>query len=175
MSWELHVLGANSAVPTVDRYPSGQVLNIGKASILFDCGEGSQLRMLEQGVRKSRISSILISHMHGEHIFGLPGLLTSYNLYGRKSRLTIIGPQGIRSFVDYMISITSHEFNYPVDIVEITEEEPAIVLDDPGYRIKAFPLVHRVPTYGYKIEEKIKRIYLSKEKVRELALIDRDV
>lgn len=170
MNWELYILGANSAVPTIHRYPSGQVLQIGGHSILIDCGEGSQLRMLEYKIRKSRISTILISHMHGDHIFGLPGLLTSYNLYSRKDPLKIIGPQGIKSFVEYMMSITHHEFKYPVDILEITGTEPDTILENDEYCITAFPLVHRISTYGYRIEEKITRTYLSREKVAELNL-----
>jgi ribonuclease Z len=170
MNWELYVLGANSAVPTIHRYPSGQVLQLGRQSILIDCGEGSQLRMLEYKIRSSRITTILISHLHGDHIFGLPGLLTSYNLFGRKDPLKIIGPQGIKSYVEFMMGITNHEFKYPVHVKEIKHTQSETVLENEEYYITAFPLLHRIPTYGYRIEEKITRIYLSREKVQELNL-----
>lgn len=175
MNWKLCILGANSAVPTIDRYPSGQVLQTGIDSILIDCGEGSQLRMLEYGIKKSRINTILISHMHGDHIFGLPGLLTSYNLYGRTSPLHIFGPQGIKSYIEFMIGITSHDFKYPINIQEITNVTPVNIVNNTAMDIVAFPLRHRIPTYGYRIREKINRKYLSKEKVTELNLSDQDI
>lgn len=175
MSWEVCILGANSAVPTIHRYPSGQVLQMGNQSIMIDCGEGSQLRMLEYGIKKSRISTILISHMHGDHIFGLPGLLTSYNLYRRSAPLQIIGPPGIRSYVEYMMGITNHEFSYPVQVEEISIETSGKIVDHKEYDIHAFPLKHRIPTYGYRISEKFTRTYLSKEKVRELNLSDQQI
>lgn len=170
MSWKLYVLGSNSAVPTLHRYPSGQVLNIGRESIMIDCGEGSQLRMLEYGIKNSRINTILISHLHGDHIYGLPGLLTSYNLYNRRNPLRIFGPRGIRDYVTLTMEITKHQFTYPIDFFELTHTGSLPVFENDEIQISAFPLIHRIPTYGYKIAEKINRPYLSKEKVKSLGL-----
>lgn len=175
MSWKLHVLGSNSAVPTLHRYPSGQVLNVGGESILIDCGEGSQLRMLEYGVKTNRISTILISHLHGDHIYGLPGLLTSYNLYGRTDPLRIIGPEGIRDYVNLTMQITNHAFTYPIEFQELHHTGTRTIFDTEHYHIKAFPLIHRIPTYGFKITENITRTYLSKDKVQELGLTDQQI
>lgn len=175
MNWKLHVLGANSAVPSIHRYPSGQVLDIGITNIMIDCGEGSQLRMLEHNVKSSRISTILISHLHGDHIYGLPGLLTSYNLHHRKEPLQIIGPEGLNAFVENSINVTNHAFSYPIEIREIKSQSSQIVLDKGTYQITSFPLVHRIPTFGYRIEEKINRKFLIKEKVQELDLTSHQV
>lgn len=175
MSWILHVLGSNSAVPTLHRYPSGQVLNVGGESIMIDCGEGSQLRMLEYGVKNSRISTILISHLHGDHVYGLPGLLTSYNLYSRTTPLRIIGPVGIKDYVNLTIQITQHAFTYPIEFLELHHTDSKTILDTPQYHINAFPLIHRIPTYGFKITENISRIYLSKPKIAELGLTDHQI
>ncbi len=175
MSWTVTVLGANSAVPSVTRHPSGQVISLVGENILIDCGEGSQVRMMEYGIRNMKISTILISHLHGDHIFGLPGLLTSYNLFHRKHALRILGPPGLKAFVDYTMSITRHDFTYPIDVVEINHAGRETILDEPGFHIDAFPLVHRIETYGYLIREKILRTYLSREKVKSLNLTSRQV
>ena len=170
MSWEVHVLGANSAVPTIHRYPSGQVLNVGIESILIDCGEGSQLRMLEYGIKNSRINTILISHLHGDHIYGLPGLLTSYNLFNRKNPLWIFGPEGVRSYVTHMMGCTNQDFSYPLHIQELTHSGKRMIYEKNNWQVHAFPLNHRIPTYGYKISELITRTYLSREKIVSLGL-----
>lgn len=175
MSWEVNILGANSAVPTVHRYPSGQVINLGGESIMIDCGEGSQLRMLEYDIKSSRISTILISHLHGDHIYGLPGLLTSFNLFNRRDPLQIIGPEGIGTFVEHTMNIINHDFTYPLDVQELSHSDSRAIMDQNDFQIYAYPLVHRIPTYGYKILEKINRTYLSRAKVQELELSDHQI
>lgn len=170
MSWELQILGANSAVPTVSRFPSGQVIQIGPSLIMIDCGEGSQLRMLKYGVKKSRISVILISHLHGDHIFGLPGLLTSYNLYDREKPLHLIGPPGLREYVEHIEKFAGHDFRFPCQVTEISPVQREVIGEEECFKISAFPLQHRIPTLGFLISEKITRKYLSREKVETLGL-----
>ncbi|GAA5220985.1 ribonuclease Z [Membranihabitans marinus] len=170
MSWGIHILGANSAVPIRHRYPSAQILELGSQSVLIDCGEGTQIRMLEQQVKRSKISVICISHLHGDHVFGLPGLLTTYNLYGRQEDLVLIGPKGLKDFVDVVVRATGHQFVYPLNIIEMEHEGSAVVYEDQGYSISAFPLQHRIPTYGYRIDEKSTRLYLDKGKVKSRGL-----
>jgi len=170
MSWQLTILGANSAVPTLQRYPSGQVLRTGVHHILLDCGEGSQMRMMKYNEKISRISMILISHLHGDHIFGLPGLLTSFNLYHRQNPLLLVGPEGIKDFVEHVIGTTRHDVAFPFEIIEISEDYEIVVFEDDDMVVSSFPLKHRIPTYGYRIEEKINRKYLDKEKISSLNL-----
>lgn len=172
MSWRLTILGANSAVPTLHRHPSGQVLRTANRHILLDCGEGSQIRMMEYNEKISRISLILISHLHGDHIFGLPGLLTSFNLYQRENPLLLIGPAGIKNFVEQTVGTTQHEVSFPFEIREISGEEEMMVFDADDLTVTAFSLKHRIPTFGYRIEEKINRKYLDKEKISFLGLTD---
>src|SRR5690606_20488833 len=175
MSWKVTVLGANSAVPSLSRHPSGQVLSLSGENILIDCGEGSQVRMMEYGIRNMKISTILISHLHGDHLFGLPGLLTSYNLFQRAHPLRIIGPPGLRAYVEYTQDITGHSFSYAVEVVELHHSGRESVLDLPAYQIEAFPLIHRIETYGYKITEKINRTFLSREKIQRIGLSSQEV
>lgn len=175
MNWQLNILGANSAVPTRGRYPTAQVLEIEGDSILMDCGEGSQIRMLEYKIRRSRIQLICISHLHGDHVFGLPGLLTTYNLYGRVEPLTIIGPKGIEAFIHHTIEATGHRFSYDINYIELEMASYQEVYSTDKFKVTAFPLVHRIPTFGYRIEAVYDRIYLNKEKIQTYALSDRQI
>lgn len=170
MSWELTILGANSAVPTLHRFPSGQVLRTASRHILLDCGEGSQMRMMQYNEKPSKISLILISHLHGDHIFGLPGLLTSFQLYRRQQPLVLIGPKGIRDFVEKVIGVTEHNVTFPLEVKELTEEKEHRVWTASDMDVVAFPVRHRIPTFGYRIDEKISRKFLDKEKIHELGL-----
>ena len=103
---KLTVLGSNSASPAYGRFPTSQYLNINDHSFLIDCGEGSQVRIAEYKLKRNKLSHIFISHMHGDHIFGLPGLITSMNLNSRQEKLTIIGPVGIKEFLDVVIRLS---------------------------------------------------------------------
>jgi len=170
MNWELTILGANSAVPTLHRFPSGQILRTASRHILLDCGEGSQMRMMQYNEKPSKISLILISHLHGDHIFGLPGLLTSFQLYRRQQPLVLVGPRGIREFVENVIGVTESDVAFPLEIRELVEEKEQRIWTSPDMDVIAFPVRHRIPTFGYRIDENINRKYLDKEKIRELGL-----
>lgn len=156
------ILGSNSAVSVANRYPSGQVLQIGNQHILIDCGEGTQFRMSEYEVRKSKINTILITHLHGDHVFGLPGLLTSYQLQGRTNPLTILGPEPLKHYLDVCLGGIGHFINYPLEIREINkesvqQEQLLPIVEYPECTVEAFELVHRIECYGYKISEKPKK------------------
>src|SRR5690606_19078853 len=129
----------------------------------------------EYGVKTNRISTILISHLHGDHIYGLPGLLTSYNLFNRIDPLRIIGPEGIREYVELTMQITNHSFTYPIEFQELRHAGTRTILDTKHHHSSAFPLSHRIPTSGYKVTENIARTELSKDKVVELGLTDQQI
>ncbi|MDH3649542.1 MAG: ribonuclease Z [Saprospiraceae bacterium] len=155
MGWKVTVLGSNSAVPTVNRHPSAQVLTTDHSKYLIDCGEGTQLRLSEYGVRRSRIDHIFISHLHGDHIFGLPGLLTSYNLFGRTNKLHLHGPRGLRDYVNHNLKTTDARLAYDLEVLEHTHQDPKVIWRDAGITIETIPLVHRVPTTGYLFKEEV--------------------
>ncbi len=149
MEAHLTILGANSALPAQGRHPSAQVLQFHKESCLIDCGEGTQLQLSEFGVKRSKISSIFISHLHGDHIFGLPGLITSYNHYARKTPLTIYGPEGLKKYVEYSVFITGNPLGFDLTIKEFNADIPHVLIDNEWLTIKTIPLAHRIPTAGY--------------------------
>ncbi len=153
MKFELLVLGANSATPLPDRFPSCFVLNHDNHLFIIDCGEGAQIKMSQYKVKRSRVNHIFISHMHGDHIFGLPGLINSFNLNGRQNPLTIFGPFGLKNYIHNTLASTQARLTFELKIVELDIEEAEIILALKHLSICAFPLKHRIPTYGYRFEE----------------------
>ncbi len=153
--WRLHILGTNSAVPQKDRSPSAQALDIGAGLILIDCGEGTLARMLQFGLKPSKIDHVLISHLHGDHIFGLPGLITSYGLYRRRKPLTLYGPEGLERFVRHMLDSIDGHLPYELVIKEHDDRGIRRVLSDRWIDVETIPLRHRVPTTGYLILERV--------------------
>jgi len=149
MSWSLHILGTNAAVPVKDRHPSAQALMTDEEIFLIDCGEGTQSRLSEYKIKRSKINHIFISHLHGDHCFGLPGLITSYNLYQRTEPLHLYGPVGIRALMDVVISTTGTQLNYHLIIHEHDADVGQVVLENRHIRVSTIPLEHRIPTAGY--------------------------
>ncbi|MCL4112323.1 UNVERIFIED_CONTAM: hypothetical protein GTU68_015053 [Idotea baltica] len=121
---------------------------------LIDCGEGTQSRMSENKIKRSKINHIFISHLHGDHCFGLPGLITSYNLYQRSETLYLYGPVGLRAFIDVILSATGTKLNYDLVIHEHDTQIQQVVVERQHVRVSTIPLEHRIPTAGYLFTEK---------------------
>ena len=156
MTFELTILGCNSAVPAFDRHPSSQVLKIQEQCYLIDCGEGTQMRMLEYRIKKNKIRSIFISHLHGDHIYGLIGLLNSYNLAGRKERLDIFSPPGLEEIINVHLKYAARPFVYPVTFHIVDTTQSQAIYEDEYVEVTSIPLIHRIPTTGYLFKEKEK-------------------
>ena len=149
MEARLTILGSNSALPAQGRHPSAQLLQFHREACLIDCGEGTQLQMSNFGIRRSKISYIFISHLHGDHIYGLPGLITSYNHYVRSEPLTIYGPIGIKRFIENSVFITGNALNFELNVIEFDADVPHVLVDTKWVTIKTRPLLHRIPTSGF--------------------------
>ncbi len=156
MKFEVTILGSGAALPTLQRNCTAQYLTVQNKHILIDCGEGTQLQMRKFGVKIQRISIILISHLHGDHFFGLVGLISSMRLLGRDKNLTIICPQGLKNIVLNQLEIGHAELDFAIDFIELTGKENSIVYSDNVIEILTFPLKHKIPTNGYIIREKEK-------------------
>ncbi len=154
MEWTLRILGANSAIPAHGRYPSSQILHLGDTRIMIDCGEGALLQLLRYGESLLKIDWVCISHLHGDHVFGLPAVLTTSNLLGRKHPLRIIGPRSIQVMIEGFLSHTGSELQYTLEFVELDLRQKEWILEGKYFRMAAFPLEHKVPTYGFLFEEK---------------------
>ena len=170
MSWSLRILGTNAAVPANGRFPSAQVLDTLHALFLIDCGEGTQMRLSDYHVKRSRIQRIFISHLHGDHFFGLPGLITSYGLFGRKDPLVIHGPYGIHDILVKVIEVTNINLNYDLIIEEHDSSAPAVIVEDQYLCVSTIPLKHRVPTTGYIFREKVMPRSINRDGVQKFEI-----
>ncbi len=156
MSFELVILGNSSATPTLNRFPSAQYLHVLDHHLLIDCGEGTQMQMQRYKIKKSKIKHIFISHIHADHMLGLPGLLFSMNLMQRTEALHIYGPKSLFEILDLFTKNTESELRFEI-IKHITNDTITEVLfEDTTIKVTSFPLFHRVPTTGFLIEEQPK-------------------
>lgn len=153
MNFYTTIMGSGAAVPTLNRHCSGQVVNVAGYRLLLDCGEGTQEQMRAHRQKLQSLQLVCISHLHGDHFFGLPGLLATLHLCGRTQPLQIIGPQGIRRALDTMLELSSTNLAYELRILEMSHRDCQLVYTAPRCTISAFPIWHSVPTYGFLIEE----------------------
>jgi len=166
IKFKLTILGTNAAGPAFGRITSCQALEIAQQIILIDCGEACQIRLREYKIKTTKIKFICISHLHGDHIFGLPGIITKLSNNNRKDSLTIIGPEGIKSFVDDIIRHSSSHIGYPLEFIELNHFEGSTnIYGSDKYQIYAFPLDHRITAYGYRINEILPDFNIKKEAI----------
>jgi ribonuclease Z len=151
---KLTILGSSSALPTSERYPSAHVLNAHERLFLIDCGEGTQMQMRKNRIRFGKINHIFISHLHGDHIFGLYGLLSTFNLMGRKVPLHLYAPEKYdKILLSHLLDFDIH-LNFEIDFIPLTGKNPIKILDDKHITVVSFPLEHRVPSFGFVFREK---------------------
>lgn len=151
---QLTVLGAGSASPQLHRHPSAFLLAVENEYILIDCGEGTQYRLMELKIKHTRLRTICISHLHGDHYFGLVGLLSSLSLNRRSEPMTLIGPPGLKDILDLQFHHSGTVLSFPLEFIPTSEDTFSEVLDHHSFRIESFPLIHRVRTTGFKITRK---------------------
>lgn len=146
------ILGNNSAVPAFDRHPTSQVVTLDGNNYLVDCGEGTQIQMINYKIRRARISHIFISHLHGDHYFGLIGLLNSFSLLSHQQELHVFGPAPLKEIIELQLRVADTTLCYPLHIHTITG--PAILLDDEKLTVKCFKTNHRIECYGFVFTQK---------------------
>lgn len=154
LSFELRILGSGAALPTSLRNPSAQYLNCNERHILIDCGEGTQIQLRKNGIKLQKINIILISHLHGDHFFGLVGLISSMHLLGRSKNLRIFGPEGLEQIVRSQLEIGHATLNFDIEFTALNGKESCCIFEDKRIEIHTFPLKHRIPCNGFRIQEK---------------------
>jgi ribonuclease Z len=170
MPMKLTILGSSSALPTSERYPSAHVLNVHERLYLIDCGEGTQMQLRKNRIRFGKLNHIFISHIHGDHVFGLYGLLSTFNLMGRMLPLHLYAPK------NYMQMLMSHlgdfdiHLNFEIDFIPLGGKNPREILDDKYLTVTSFPLEHRVPSYGFLFREKISDRNIKKESIEKFKI-----
>ena len=152
---EVTILGTSSAAPTTRRGLSGTVVIREGETILFDCGEGTQFRMLQAGVPRRKFHHVFISHLHGDHIFGLPGLISSLNLGQREYPLHIWGPRGIRRYIEFVTTFPRPtKLGFDIEYHEFGPRHEGVVCETSDWTVTSLPLDHTLPAMGYRLQEK---------------------
>lgn len=165
MNFDVTILGSNSAVFNHGRHPTSQVVNIDNTLFLVDCGEGTQERLAENKIKWFRIDYIFISHLHGDHYFGLIGLLTTFNLLKRTSKLTIFGPKELKKILDVQLKASNTKLLFDLKFVVTNDNDRNLLLDIPVCTVYSLPLKHKIPTTGFLFVEKTETRQLDLQKL----------
>ena len=163
--FEVTILGNTSSIPVHGRHHTAQVVRFGQDFLLLDCGEAMQLQARAFKIKVSKINNIFISHLHGDHYYGLIGLLSSYSLGKRTTPLTIYGPKGLDEIITTNFRYSNTKLSYPLNFIETQDDGLHLILKDNRYEVYSFPLKHRLPTTGFLIREKVGLRNLIKEKL----------
>lgn len=152
---KLTILGCYAATPRTLTNPTAQVLEIKNHMFLIDCGEGTQVQLRKHKIKFSRINHIFISHLHGDHFFGLPGLISTFRLLGRDKEMHVYGPKGIKDAITLLLKLGDSWTNYHLYFHELTSNDSEIIYEDDKVSVATIPLEHRIYTNGYLFREKL--------------------
>lgn len=152
---KLTILGCYSATPRTFNNTTSQVLEINNHLFLIDCGEGTQVALRKNKIRFSRINHIFISHLHGDHFFGLPGVISTFRLLGRDKELHVYGPKGIKKAITLLLKLGDSWTNYALYFHELESKESVCVFEDAKVEVHTIPLDHRIYTNGFLFKEKL--------------------
>ena len=159
------ILGNNSALPAYDRHPTSQVVTLNDQLFMIDCGEGTQMQLSKYKIRRSRINHIFISHLHGDHYFGLPGLITSLGLLGRETDLHIYAPALLEGMMRPLLSAADARLPYQLVFHQLTKE--GVILEDEKICVECFSVTHRIECWGFIIKEKKRRRKINKDTITQ--------
>jgi ribonuclease Z len=174
VTFELFILGSSSALPTSKRFPTAHLLKVDERFFLIDCGEGTQMQLRRYGLNPARIHHIFISHLHGDHVYGLFGLLSTMGMMGRKVPLMLFGPTGLKEMMEQHLSffgVLPFELSY----FSPDEKSGAYIYEDKKLTVTPISLKHRTPTFGYLFREKRKLLNVRKDQIETYGLGIADV
>lgn len=152
--FELHILGCGSALPTTRHFATSQVVNLREKLFMIDCGEGAQMQLRKSRLKFSRLNHIFISHLHGDHCFGLLGLISTFGLLGRTADLHIHSPKGLEELFVPMLEFFCKKLTFQVFFHEFETHQPVLIYEDRSVTVITIPLRHRIPCCGFLFEEK---------------------
>jgi ribonuclease Z len=166
-------LGCHSATPRVNAHPTAQYLEINSRHFLIDCGEGTQRQMRLNKVGFSKVNTIFISHLHGDHFFGLIGLISTFGILNREKELHIHGPKGIKEVINIQLKHSKSYVKYKIIFHELNSTESELIFEDEKVKVYTIPLNHRVYTNGFLFKEKEKSRKINISAVKEFKEIDK--
>ncbi|MBW6501189.1 MAG: ribonuclease Z [Bacteroidales bacterium] len=164
---KLTILGSSSALPTSERYPTAHVLEAHERLFLIDCGEGTQMQIRKNRIRLGKINHIFISHLHGDHVFGLYGLLSTFSLMGRSAPVNLYAPIGYDTILRSHLNDFDIHLDYEIIFTPLSGKDPVKILDNKFITVQSFPLKHRVPSFGFLFREKPGERNMIKDRIIE--------
>lgn len=167
MKFEVTILGSSSATPVYNRNPTAQLLNCNEKFYLIDCGEGTQQQLIKYGFKASKIDFVFISHLHGDHYFGLIGLLSTMHLNGRIKPIRIFAPAALKEILELQFKYSETVLRYPIEFTDIVADVPVQILENSDLTVETIVLNHRIPCTGFKFSEKKRLRKLVVEKLEE--------
>ena len=175
MQFSLTVLGSNSALPTSERHPSAQILRVSERIFLIDCGEGTQFQLRKYHINFTRINHIFISHLHGDHLFGLIGLISTLGLLNRKVDLHIYAHKELEELLTPHLNFFCSDMAFKVRFHHLNTQEKEVILVDKHITVESFPLSHRIPSCGFLFKEKPQLPNIVKEAIPKYQLSIQDI
>lgn len=172
MSISLTILGCHSATPRVNAHPTAQYLEINSRHFLIDCGEGTQSQMRKYKVGFSKINHVFISHLHGDHFYGLIGLISTFGILNREKKLTIYGPKGIQEIILLQLKYSKSTIKFELIFHELTSHQSELIFEDEKVEVYTIPLDHRVYTNGFLFKEKEKPRKLDMDTINQFEEIE---
>ncbi len=170
MTFSVTILGSSSALPTSQRFPAAHALNVHERLFLVDCGEGTQIQLRKYKQKISRLEHIFISHLHGDHVLGLVGLISTLNLLGRKTPLTIHAHAPLQPILDQNLKFFVNELKYSIEFRALDTKNRKVIFEDKTLTIEAIPLKHRIPSTGFIFREKPKKPNIRKELIEKYSI-----
>lgn len=168
MNFSVTILGTGAAIPTSDRNPTAHLVEVRNKLLLLDCGEGTQMQIRKSGIKVHKLSHIFISHLHGDHYYGLIGLVNTLHLLGRTQELHIYGIIDLKQLIELQLDLSRTTLAYPLIFHPFETEKPSLILEDEQITVSTIPLNHRVPTCGFLIQEKPEKRKIRKEFIRSV-------
>lgn len=163
--FELHILGCGSALPTTRHFATSQVVNLRDKLFMIDCGEGAQMQLRKSRLKFSRLNHIFISHLHGDHCFGLMGLISTFGLLGRTAELHIHSPKGLEELLAPMLNFFCHTLAYKVIFREFDTRQASVIYEDRSMTVTTIPLQHRIPCCGFLFAEKARPNHIIRDMI----------
>lgn len=170
MAFNLTILGSNSAIPIGNRFPTSQVIEFNQHAYMIDCGEGTQMQVRRNKIKIQGLKAIFISHLHGDHYFGIFGLLGTMSLLGRTAPLQIFSSPGLKEMVELQLRSSKSRFDFEIEFVDLTHGSSELIYEDSRIEVFTIPLKHRIPTNGFLFREKegprkINKFYIEELKI----------
>jgi len=163
--FRVHILGCGSALPTPRHYASAQVVEVRGKQFLVDCGEGTQMQLRRSRIRFTKISAVFITHLHGDHCFGLIGMLSTFGLLGRTARLAVYAPPEMEDILEWQMKLFCHDFDYEVDFHAVDTKCQQVIYEDRSLTVESIPLEHRMPCCGYLFREKQQQPHIRRDMI----------